>query len=204
MPRASLFASVLLIVLLRIPLGYAQQPSTTVVRTEGVDAPSGISWVQLAIPGALLSKGTTPPYSPPILTAQCTKTKAGKLKFELLADFGGVEDRAFYPPWRPKDSHDLFPPRLDKITITMEFFGYTHVKPVKREWVALLAPYGELQYNTPSAGSFNMEEIAFYLRYLLALPMLRLTAPGNRSSEFMTTPLLDAIRKEPTCKAAGL
>jgi len=48
-----------------------------------------------------------------------------------------------------------------------------------------------------------MEEIAYYLRFLLALPTLRLTL-GNRSAEFMTTPLLEAIRSEPLCSAAGL
>jgi hypothetical protein len=33
--------------------------------------------------------------------------------------------------------------------------------------------------------------------------MLRLSL-GNQSAEYMTTPLLNQIRKEPLCRAAGL
>lgn len=173
-----------------------------VTRAEGVDGPSGISWVHLAIEGKLVANGAAPEL-PPMLTAQCTQTKDGKQKFELLADWGGVKDKAYYPPWQPHKG-DPFPPRLDKVTVTMEFLGYTHVKPVKRQWVELLEPVGELKYNTPGMGSGNMEEVMFYLRYLLALPTLRLSASGLSTVEFMTTPLLDAVRKEPMCKAAGL
>jgi hypothetical protein len=185
--------------------GVAQSTSAvTVKRMEGVDAPSGIVWVQLAIEGSFVAKDAAPATPPPTLTAQCTQTKAGKQKFELLGDFGGITDRAYYPPWRPANSDDLFPPRLDKVTVTMDFLGYTHVKPAKRQWSVLMTPYGELQYNAPGSGSANLEEIMYYLRYLLALPTLRLSAPGRQTVDFMMTPLLDAIRKEPMCKAGGL
>ena len=62
---------------------------------------------------------------------------------------------------------------------------------------------GQYRYNPPGGGSANLEEIIYYLRYLVALPTLRLTL-GNRSVEFMTSPLLAEIRKEPLCRAAGL
>jgi len=181
----------------------AQVASPAITRAEGVDGPSGISWVHLGIEGKLLANGPTPEL-PPMLTAQCTQTRDGKQKFELLADFGGVRDKAYYPPWRPKNKDDLFPPELNKVMLTMEFLGYTHVKPVKRQWVELQEPAGELKYNTPSMGSANMEQIMFYLQYLKALPTLRLSAKGLSTVEFMTTPTLDAIRREPMCKAAGL
>jgi hypothetical protein len=189
-------------------LGVAQQPAAPVVtRTGGVDAPSGIAWVHLAIEGRLVATGSaqgSTPELPPMLTAQCTQTRDGNQRFELLADAGGVKDKAYYPPWRPRDQNDHFPPRLDKVKVTMEFLGYTHVKPVKREWVELLEPAGELKYSTPSFGSANMEEITFYLRYLLALPTLRLSAQGLPAVEFVTTPLLNAIRAEPMCSVAGM
>jgi hypothetical protein len=139
----------------------------------------------------------------PSLIAQCTRRPSGKLAFELLANFGGVSDVAYYPPWTPANSSDLFPPLLEKATITMDFLGYTHVKPVKRQWEALLQPVGEYRYNAPSAGSSNLEDSTYYLRFLLALPTLRLTL-NQKVAEFNTTALLDQIRKEPLCKASLL
>lgn len=138
-----------------------------------------------------------------MLIAQCTRNSSGKLAFELLANFGGVEDLAYYPPWRPADSRDLFPPQLQKLNITMEFLGYTHMKPVKRQWEALRQPVGQYRYNPPSGGSSNMEDSMYYLRFMLALPTLRLTL-GDKTAEFHTAPLLDQIRREPLCKASLL
>jgi hypothetical protein len=85
----------------------------------------------------------------------------------------------------------------------MDFLGYTRVKPLKREWEIPIETPGQYRYNPPGAGSPNLEEIAYDLRYLLALPTLRLTL-RDRSAEFLTTQLLDEIRKEPLCKAAAL
>ena len=87
---------------------------------------------------------TAPPLSsPPPLIAQCTSSASGKLTFELLANFGGVTDTTYYPPWRPSKD-DLYPPRLKKPNLTMEFLGYTHVKPVKRQWEALVGSAGSV------------------------------------------------------------
>jgi hypothetical protein len=85
----------------------------------------------------------------------------------------------------------------------MDFIGYTHVKPVHRQWEIPIQPPGQYRYNPPGPGSSNLEEITYYLRYLLALPTLRLTL-NNNSVEFMTVPLLNEIRKEPLCRAAAL
>ena len=52
----------------------------------------------------------------PTLIAQCTRRSSGKLAFELLANFGGVSDVAYYPPWTPANSSDRFPPQLEKAT----------------------------------------------------------------------------------------
>ena len=85
----------------------------------------------------------------------------------------------------------------------MEFLGYTHVKPVRRQWEVPVQTPGQYRYNPPGAGSANLEEIAYYLRYLVALPTLRLTL-DNHSADFLTTPPLDEIRKKPLCRAASL
>jgi hypothetical protein len=85
----------------------------------------------------------------------------------------------------------------------MDFIGYTHVKPVRRQWEIPAQTPGQYRYNSPGSGSSNLEEITYYLRYLLALPTLRLTL-NNNSVEFQTTSLLNEIRKEPLCHAAAL
>jgi hypothetical protein len=175
-------------------------------RLSGIDGGSNIHYVRLILLGSLLtsSSGDSPAPSPgPSLIAQCTLKPNGKSSFELFANFGGATDLAFYPPWKPASDHDLFPPITEKVSMTMEFLGYTHVKPVRRQWEIPIQTPGQYRYNPPGGGSANLEEITFYLRYLVALPALRLTL-GNRSVEFMTTPLLAEIRKEPVCRAAGL
>ena len=87
--------------------------------------------------------------------------------------------------------------------ITMDFLGYTHVKPLRRQWEVPDRQPDQYRFDPPGSNSSNLEEIAYDLRYLLALPTLRLTL-DNRSAEFFTTPLLDEIRKEPLCQAAAL
>ena len=197
------------------------QPTTTsgaVSRTAGRDESSQIEHVRFFLAGTLIPKATpagvaggpartaseaVPFALTPILIAQCTRAASGKLAFELLTNFGGVEDRSFYPPWRPADSNDLFQPPLQRLNFTMEFLGYTPVKPVKRQWEALLRPSGQYRYSPPSSASANMEDSTFYLRYLLALPTLRLTL-ADKAAEFGTASWLDQIRKEPLCKASLL
>jgi hypothetical protein len=179
---------------------------TGIARLTGQDSTSHIQYVRLVLSGSLRTPSptnSTAPSAPPTLIAQCTLRPDGKSYFELFANFGGATDLAFYPPWTPTSKQDLFPPRTERATLTMEFLGYTHVKPVRRQWEVPIQTPGQYRYNPPGAGSANLEEITYYLRYLLALPTLRLTL-DNRSADFLTAPLLDEIRKEPLCRAASL
>ncbi len=186
-----------------------QQPEKTALvegidRLAGLEPTSRIQYVRLILSGSLLS--VVPGSSavpPPMLIAQCTHRPNGNSYFELFANFGGATDLAFYPPWTPTSKEDLFPPGTEKVTLTMDFLGYTHVKPVHRQWEIPVQTPGQYRYNPPGGGSSNLEEITYYLRYLVALPTLRLTL-ANRLAEFMTAPLLAAIRKEPVCRASGL
>jgi hypothetical protein len=188
-----------------------QQPEKTTLATgidrlAGEEATSHIQYVRLVLTGSLRtpSPADSPALSPvPTLIAQCTLRPNGKSYFELFANFGGATDLAFYPPWTPTSKQDLFPPRTDKVTFTMDFLGYTHVKPVRRQWEIPVQTPGQYRYNPPGGGSANLEEITYYLRYLLALPKLRLTL-DTHSADFLTTPLLNEIRKEPLCRAAAL
>jgi hypothetical protein len=175
-------------------------------RLAGEETTSHIQYVRLVLSGSLRtppSGETSAPSPAPTLIAQCSLRPNRKSYFELFANFGGATDLAFYPPWTPASKEDLFPPNTDKVTLTMDFLGYTRVKPVRRQWEIPVQTPGQYRYNPPGGGSANLEEITYYLRYLLALPTLRLTL-SNRSADFLTTPLLDEIRKEPLCRAAAL
>ncbi len=191
----------------------AAQPQITtlpsgVQRLAGTEPSSQIQYARLILRGTLhpAAKGAPDPPtpdSPPILIAQCSLRPSGKYLFEVFTTFGGTADLAFYPPWKPVDSHDLFPPRTEKVTITMDFLGYTHVKPFHRQWEIPAEAPSLYRYNPPSAGSTNLEEVSYFLRYLMSLPTLRLTL-NNLAAEYATTPFLADIRQEPLCRAAGL
>jgi len=176
-------------------------------RLSGVEPTSGITYVRLfLLEDAAHNPSQTEPAAFDLtratLTAQCTQDKKGKLHFELFVNFGNITDTAFYPPWRPTLPTD-FPPPTQKVTVTMEFLGYTRFKPAKRQFEKVVAPYGQLRYNNPAVGSANMEDIAYYLQVLRSLPTLRLSA-GPQSASFLTTPLLAQLHNEPLCRASGL
>jgi len=187
-----------------------QTLAPNLARLSGVEPTQHIAYVRFF----LLATPESPPQSAavaapapfditrPTLTAQCTQDAKGKLRFELFVNFGNITDTAFYPPWRPTLPTD-FPPRTEKVPLTMEFLGYTHFKPVKRQFEKVLAPYGQLRYNNPGGGSSNMEDLSYYLQVLRALPTLRLTA-GTQSASFLTTPLLAQLHTEPLCRASGI
>ena len=204
-------ASVLLIF---VPRGLSQvqsaapgQPEKStspsgISRSDGVDTASGIQWVRLILEGRTAA-GPPGTSGPPLLIAQCTLSPDGKYKFEMLASFGDASDVAFYPPWKASPSSGPFPPALQKTSLTMQFLGYTHVKPLRRQFETPLETPGLFRYSPPGRTSSNLEEIAYDLRYLVALPTLRLSL-ADRTAEFQTAPLLTGIRNEPRCRAAGL
>src|SRR5271156_4145748 len=167
--------------------------STQIDRLAGQEPSSCIQYVRLILTGSRHPPTDSPaPTPPPTLIAQCTQRPNGRSYFELFANFGGATDLAFYPPWTRTSEEDLFPPRTEKVILTMDFSGYTHVKPVRRQWEIPTQTPGQYRYNPPGSGSSNLEEISYYLRYLFALPTLRLTL-DRRSAEFLTTPLLNEI-----------
>jgi hypothetical protein len=171
-------------------------------RLAGTEPTSHIQYVRLILKGSLVPPGSPPPDPPPFIMAQCTLRPNGKNVFDMLANFGGVTDLAFYPPWKSSGPGD-YPPTTKKVTVTMDFLGYTHVKPAKKQWEIPIETPDQYRYNQPGFSSSNMEDFSYYLQFLVALPTLRLTFE-HRSSEFNMTPLLQQIRKEPMCVAARL
>lgn len=177
-------------------------------RLAGVEPTSGITYVRLFLlqdPPRDQAAATAASFdlTRPTLTAQCTQDKKDKLHFEIFVNFGNITDTAFYPPWRPTSPTDFFPPSTEKVTVTMEFLGYTHFKPVKRQFEEVFVPWGQLRYNNPHVGSSNMEEFAYYLQVLRSLPTLRVSA-GPQVATFLTTPLLTQLHNEPLCRTSGL
>ena len=181
----------------------AAQTAQQVVRQSGIESDSGISWVLLSVDARPPAAASLKAERPARLTAQCTKSAAGRLKFEILADFGGVSELRFVPPWKPATPQD-FPPRLQHVQITMDFLGYMKVKPVKRQWVEVDGLAGEWQYAAPGLDSSNMEEIRFYLQYLRALPTLELRLPGRGVTQWETTAWQQAIHDEALCAKSAL
>lgn len=174
-------------------------------RLSGVEPGSGITYVRFFLlenPASAPADNAAFDLTRPTLTAQCTQDAKGKLRFELFVNFGNITETRFYPPWRPSAPTE-FPPRTEKLTVTMEFLGYTHMKPAKRQFEKVLEPYGQLRYMNPGIGSANMEELSYYLQVLRALPTLRLTA-GAQTASFVITPLLTQLHAEPLCRASGV
>lgn len=160
----------------------AAQSAPSVERQSGIESDSGISWVLLSVNARPLTGAPVKKEQAARLTAQCTKNAAGKLNFELLADFGGVPELRFVPPWKPATSQD-FPPRLQHVQITMDFLGYVKVKPVKRQWVEVDGLSGEWRYATPGLDSFERGENPF-LRAISAGPAdpgAPASGPGRRA-----------------------
>ena len=175
-------------------------------RVEGQDNWSGVRFVRLLLLSSRARPETETASQPelrvPTLTGQCTQDSRGKLFFELFANFGGVPDARFYPPWHPS-AGDLYPPSTRKVTLTMEFLGYTKVKPFKRQFEEVGAPGPEqLRYLNPGSGSSNMEPPGWFFQYLRSLPTLRLSE-GARVAEFETAGWLAQLHQEPLCKASG-
>ena len=174
----------------------------------GTDTASGISYALIPLEGKRIGAPDT--SGKPKLTAQCTKAPTGKVRFELLADAGDVPELRYIAPWKPISKDDIFPPVVPKATVTMEFLGYTKVKPMKRQWTGLDGLPGEWKYATPGLGSANMEDASYFMQYLKALPTLRLTFPSPGLSkppfilEFETARWQQRVKAEPLCAASGL
>ena len=191
-----------LLTLLMVALSASgQQAPAAITRVAGTDAGSGIEYALISVEGHTLA--TEQPAIAPKLTAQCTRDKSGKLRFELLMDEGGVAELKYFPPWKAtKDSP--FPRPFESVTVTMEYLGYVKEKPVKRQWDRLQDMPEELMYSTPKLSSKNLEDVTRCLQYLRALPRLRLSIPQRPVLEFETLAWQAKVKAEPLCGASGL
>ncbi len=181
----------------------AQAPSG-LVRTEGVDEASGVAYVLLSLDGHALASATP---ETPVLTAQCTQ-RNGKPRFEVFVSLGAVasaETHRFHGDWRPTPEYPSQPP-VRRTTLTLEFLGYVKQKPLKSDWERMREPEGEFRFLPPGLHSGNLGDFTtdLYLRYLMALPTLRVSLAGEPAVEFDATPWLDQVRREPACKGSGL
>lgn len=183
-----------------------QEVVSGVWRLEGKDIWSGLRYVRLLTFDTRIPSGQAPDgpdLDQPTLTGQCTQDNGGRYHFELFVNFGNVADAAFYPPWHSTGPDDLFQPSTAKVMLTMEFLGYTKVKPFKRQFEQTVAPGpAQLRYVNPGLGSTNMEPPGWFFQYLRALPTLRASGPGQTAS-FATANWLARLHAEPLCAGSG-
>jgi len=185
---------------------WAQQPEVALpvagkpnlLRQEGTDAESGIHYVRLML---LAAPAGEDGRAPARFTMECTE-RGGKRGLNWLVTFGGVEPDGFLPPFRRTPEHPEAPINPVR-NLTMDFEGYTKWKPITRSWEEL--PTGELRYRNPGMHSPNMESPQLFLVYLNSLPALRIgyakATPGDPAEKvFDTRPLLEELKKTPTCQ----
>lgn len=186
---------------------FAQQ-STPLRRIEGIDAATGIAYTRILLPGRLVSPSSAPGFmeasfagaGAPTLIAQCTHQSSGKQGFELFLSLeSAASDLEFRAPLQPSPEH----PRPQRVSLSMDLSGYTHIDGMRRQWEDLREPSGLFRYAAPGFHSSNLDDAPILMRYLVALPTLRLSV-ANRSALFETSPLLTEIRSEPLCKASLL
>lgn len=175
--------------------------SPTLARSGGVDAASGTAYTRLYLVSG--GPGESFDATRPTLTVECTRRGEKKYALGFGLNFTGVPETAFRPMKSLHEGTPHFDRTMDQREVVMEFLGYTRVKPMKRQFVLVSEPGGALVYNPPGMHSFNLEEAAYYLQYLRALPTFRMTYEG-RSATFETGPLLEQIRREPVCGASRL
>jgi hypothetical protein len=216
-PMRSYVCGLTLVLLAGIGVEALGQVPASPARVSGVDEFTGASYTLLILEGKTLppvanAPTVDPAAAVPVLVAQCSQPKdpSAKVVFEVFMTFGGVGDEArhFQGSWRPTAPNHLSKPPLVRTNLTVEFLGYVKEKPQKLEWERMRGLdgefLGEFRFLPPGFHSANLGDFNYYIRYLLALPTMRVSWPGQPVVEFGTAPWLDTIRKEPLCKASGL
>ena len=163
---------------------------------EGRDAASGTEYATFLLADTQSVQGAAQETSP-TLRIECVSDR-GKRKMDMYVDFGLSERVPFHPPFR-KDANSPFPPSNPTVELVMSFRGYKPMKPLRRSWEAL--PGGEYRYRTPGRASHNMEDIDFFLAYMLAAPAVRVElARGGSAAEFDTSSLVPAVQQATLCR----
>ncbi len=189
---------------------WAQEESPRLVRLapglfslRGSDPGSGTEYVRLLLLADAEANAPTEstPQGSPTFTIECTQLH-NRRELHFYVNFGGVEDVAFTPPFKPT-STDLFPPVYPTVVFKMTFEGYIHSKPFKRAWEEL--PNGNYKYRNPGGASFNLDGPRYFLTYLNSLPGFRLAHPKPETGKpaevfFQTRPLLELVLRDSLCQ----
>jgi hypothetical protein len=179
-----------------LPTPVADPPN--LMRTEGVDAESGIHYVRLTV---LLAPAATRSSAPAHFTMECTELN-GKRDLSWFVTFGGVQLPGFTSPFRRTPQRPK-PPKNPSRKLEMDFEGYMKWKPLTGVWEVL--PSGELRYRNPGMHSPNMASPRAFLAYLNSLPALHIgyadAQAGDPAEEvFQLRPLLDEVATTSVCR----
>lgn len=207
MIRLNHIASYSVLVLVALS-GRAQDDSSQLARLapglfslHGKDASSGTEYVRLLLLEEANSSPEATPQGSPTFTIECTQLR-NRRELHFYVNFGGVEDVAFAPPFKPTQT-ELFPPVYPTVAFKMTFEGYIRSKPFKRAWEQL--PNGNYKYRNPGGDSFNLDGPRYFMQWLNSLPGLcvaQLKPVRGEPAEvfFQTKPLLEVVSLHPLCQ----
>ena len=166
-------------------------PASAITHTEGTDDATGIAWARMAVPADRSATDTAAPDAWPMLTVECSQD-GDKRRVDLLVDFGGA-DRGFHST-RPV-KHAAPNPNAN---ITLSFKSY---KPFRTQWERL--PSREYRYRNPSFGSSNLQDVSYFLQFMLATREVRVMmlnpSLGDQVATFPTYDLVAQVMKTPLC-----
>jgi hypothetical protein len=154
---------------------------STVLRTEGTDAATGITWVRFTTGSATPS---------PSLSIECSAhAGSNKRSLDIFYDPSGNPSRSFHVLSHQDNSAVPNP----QVRVIMDFPGY---KPFKRFWETL--PSGEYHL-LPPGNNANMEDPRFFVLYMNTVRTLRITSPDGSPVEFSTGGLAQQALGSPLC-----
>lgn len=164
------------------------------VISNGHDDDFSIDWTRIT----LLAEQPTSSGEIPALTVECTQ-KSSRRQIDLYFDFGDG-NREWSPPPQPDPvNHRL--PANPTARLSMSFHGYRN-KAFKEDWEVL--PSHEYKYREPGLRTSNLEDVWFFLRYMYAVPQVRIGYADRKISEqtaeFQTAKLVAETSHTALCK----
>jgi hypothetical protein len=174
------------------PPAATMPPDLTI--TSGHDDDFAIDWTRIT----LLAEQPASSGERPALTVECAEKNSHR-RIDLYFDFGDG-NRAWSPPPEPDpDTHRL---RANPTArLSMSFHGYRN-KTFKEGWEVL--PSHEYKYRAPGLRTSNLEDVWFFLRYMYAVPSVRIgyadRKVSEQTAEFQTAKLIAETGRAALCR----
>lgn len=162
--------------------------------SSGRDDDFGIDWIRIT----LLAEQPASSGERPALTVECTQ-RSSRRQIDLYFDFGDGNRAWSSPPQPDPVNHRL--PANPTARLSLSFHGYRN-KAFKEDWEVL--PSHEYKYRQPGLRTSNLEDVGFFLRYMYAVPQVRIGYADRKISEqtaeFQTAKLVAEASRTALCK----